>query len=156
MTCHVCGDRGWRKPFVIREPSVPKVCRFMYLHIPTSCGLDKLSSVRSSLKILHTLMTSSLVGESPVALTFLKKSVNSSFLVLTAETGRPLSRSVFLRKEDTCLRVARRSAALLSFDFWPSYVDGRRFGKSLSATGSSNSAKGTITKTEKGTSRPRS
>ena len=45
---------------------MPKVPRFMYRQMATSCGRDKLSRVRSSLKALHTLITSSEVGDSPV------------------------------------------------------------------------------------------
>jgi len=115
-----------------------------------------LSRVRSSLKSLQTLITSSFVGDSPVARTLRKNSVNSSFLVLTASTSRPLSLRVLRRKAETCLRVSRRWAAFFSRDFWPSKVDGRRFGKSFRATGRRNSAKGTMMKTENGTSRPRS
>lgn len=45
---------------------MPKVFKFMYRHIPTSCARERLSSVRSSRKILHTLMTSSWLGASPL------------------------------------------------------------------------------------------
>ena len=43
---------------------------FMYRQIPTSWGRERLSSVRSSLKLLQTLMTSSCDGDSPVLRTW--------------------------------------------------------------------------------------
>lgn len=88
--------------------------------------------------------------------TLRKNSANSSFWALAAATGKPVSFSVCRRKLLTSLRVARKLVALASLLFCPSYVLGSRLGKSFKATGRRNSAKGTMTKTENGTSRPRS
>ena len=74
----------------------------------------------------------------------------------SAETGRPVSFSVVRRNSLTSLRVARSVWALVSLADWPSYVLGNMLGKSLRATGSSSSAKGTMTKGRKGTKRARS
>ena len=92
----------------------------MYLQIPTNWGRDKLSRVKSSLKILQTLMTSSVEGDSPVLLIFLKNSPNSSFRTVAAVTGRPVSFSVFFRKLETSFRVELRLSALFSRTFGPS------------------------------------
>ncbi|RCI13063.1 hypothetical protein L249_0659, partial [Ophiocordyceps polyrhachis-furcata BCC 54312] len=97
--------------------SVPNVLRFMYRHIDTSCGRERLSSVTSSRKTLQTRITSSRVGVSPVDRTLRKKLANSSLCAVAALRGRPVSLSVCLRNALTSLRVDRRRLALASFDF---------------------------------------
>lgn len=88
--------------------------------------------------------------------TFRKNSVNSSFCAFAGLTGNPVSLRVLRKRLLTSFLVALKFFAFASLDFCPSYVLGSRLGNSLSATGKSNSANGTMTKTEKGTKRPRS
>jgi hypothetical protein len=89
-------------------------------------------------------------------LTLRKNSENSSFFAFSAEMGRPVSFKVWRRKSLTSFRVARSDVAFLSFEDWPSKVLGSMLGNSFSATGSNNSAKGTMTKGRNGIKRPRS
>lgn len=109
----------------------------MYRQMATSCGLERLSSVKSSLKILQTLMISSCEGDSPVVRTCDKKSAscrvgqdrcertdqirtlrknsaNSSLCALSAEIGNPVSFRVWRRKLLTSFRVDRRVFAFAS------------------------------------------
>mmetsp|Transcript_8442 Transcript_8442/g.11651 ORF Transcript_8442/g.11651 Transcript_8442/m.11651 type:complete len:212 (-) Transcript_8442:472-1107(-) len=134
-----------------KKKSFPKLAKFIYLHIATSCSLGRLSIVRSSSNTVQNLTSSSFWMCCP-----------DLTLFINVLKSRPLDCDLSFfscRYSSTvsCINLASSMRALSLFLRFSSFcnlsskVEGSMFGNILRKIGSVNSAKGTITKKENGT-----
>mmetsp|Transcript_8672 Transcript_8672/g.21698 ORF Transcript_8672/g.21698 Transcript_8672/m.21698 type:complete len:223 (+) Transcript_8672:1696-2364(+) len=137
----------------LRKASDPKGVMSRSLHRFTSCARPTVSSVISSVKSFENLTMSSLVHDGSPSRTRRMKCTNSSAVTLFLSflrISRAMCSTVLCRNLATSMRA--RSCFFISSSTFHSClnVDGSMPGKSQSATGSANSMKGTMMKTENG------